>query len=213
MSLSLLLPPLHSVSLPCLCPHVNVRSCLMFNLASCYAPHRSFCLVDNYVTFKGRLGDEWLGEWMNECSRSVACQSCLFPCLNPLLGFPKLYFHSWLLQETRANLKRLALLVVVSWYVWVKVIYTATSSLWLFERNLCEQCLFSFFTNSCCHSMLWMRENLRWTWSRQVWELRYIFMICEWWLPCSLIDWFPTCMMTCRLRWQSRHLGLLDCST
>lgn len=42
----------------CVRPHVNVRSCLMFNLASCYALPRSFCLVDNYVTFKGRLGDE-----------------------------------------------------------------------------------------------------------------------------------------------------------
>ena len=177
MSLSLLLPPLHSVSLPCLCPHVNVRSCLMFNLASCYAPHRSFCLVDNYVTFKGRLGDEWLGEWMNECSRSVACQSCLFPCLNPLLGFPKLYFHSWLLQETRANLKRLALLVVVSWYVWVKVIYTATSSLWLFERNLCEQC---FFPSSQTHVATPCSE-----WER-IWDGREVGKCGS----CATFSWF-----------------------
>ena len=159
--------------------------------------------------------DSVINDWGNDSVLSFCCLPIMFVSMfEPPHGIPKFVFSlQWLLQEARPTWSftrtRLALLVGVSWYVWVKMILQHPPCAYLnetFGNNLFLLCKLMLPLHA-------LNENLRWTWSREVWELRYIFMICERWLPCSLIDWFPTCMMTSRLRLQSRHLGLLDCST
>lgn len=151
--------PYHYSSLhPCI--QLVFHACVLMSMCARWilllVMPRSFCLL---VTFKGRFGDKWLGEWLSTALVLLLANNVCFPCLNPLMGFPNLYFHS---SDSCKRRGQLDVLPGQGWLCSWGCLDTCESRWYcnilpvlIWTKPLGT--IFSFFVNSCCHSMLWMR--------------------------------------------------------